>query len=106
MNILDYYDRSISRQFSLIDNIFLNYLLGFFGWVFNREKCFLFQFLINYHNYNHPERVTKYLGIKLSDQELLDNRLKLQVFHCIYTCLTVLSMVYGFTNQLKVYFSR
>ena len=38
---IDYHDKLYSRKFSLIDNVYANWIIGFFAWIFNRKQALL-----------------------------------------------------------------
>ena len=73
---IDYHDKFYSRKVALIDNVYANWILGFFAWICNRKQV-LFQVpIIAFWTYVQPEKVLEHLelsaGAKSSNGEITE----------------------------------
>ena len=60
---LDYFDKVTSNYLQTTENVGLYYLLGIFGWLFNREKSLLMALTVGMNAYYQPEKMFKQLDV-------------------------------------------
>ena len=111
---IDYHDRIWSNRLASLDYVLLNYVLGLYGWLFNREKNFHMAALVVWATWTWPNAMLRCLNISEAqlksdyNLEISDTafKVKLGLFAFLYLFLTCVTMILLVTQKLKKAFFR
>ena len=101
---LNYYDKVISRKFSLIDNPFTNILFGLGAWIFNRAACAIqipVHFIVLYY---YPQPIMDTIGTTYELNE--KTRLTTASVFTVLTTIGFLIQIFLISQPLKKLLNR
>ena len=103
---LDYLDKLLSNYLQTQDNILFYYVLGVFGWIFNREKSLIMVMMVAMVSCRKPEKMVELLRVKGVDVGSLEGRVMVSVFVSLYMCMNCLIMIFMIIKPLKKCLNR